>query len=119
MIVGQIIGSVKLELDRPLVDTRLLIQANSGGGKSWLLRLIAERTMLPNLRSCPISRASFRSINFCDERVYRADLVKAERILFPRIFAYTWPNSPAPAGSFAFVRSRRPTLSVVLAQLSL
>jgi hypothetical protein len=26
-----------------LVDTRLLIQANSGGGKSWLLRLIAER----------------------------------------------------------------------------
>ncbi len=26
-----------------MVDTRLLIQANSGGGKSWLLRLIAER----------------------------------------------------------------------------
>src|SRR6202789_659259 len=26
-----------------LVDTRLLIQANSGGGKSRLLRLIAER----------------------------------------------------------------------------
>jgi hypothetical protein len=26
-----------------LVDTRLLVQANSGGGKSWLLRLIAER----------------------------------------------------------------------------
>jgi hypothetical protein len=26
-----------------LVDTRLPIKANSGGGKSWLLRLIAER----------------------------------------------------------------------------
>lgn len=26
-----------------LIDTRLLVQANSGGGKSWLLRLIAER----------------------------------------------------------------------------
>jgi uncharacterized protein len=44
MIIGQIIGGKKLELDLPtLVDTRLLIQANSGGGKSWLLRLIAER----------------------------------------------------------------------------
>ena len=44
MIIGQIIGGGKLELDMPtLVDTRLLIQANSGGGKSWLLRLIAER----------------------------------------------------------------------------
>jgi DNA helicase HerA-like ATPase len=44
MIIGQIIGAGKLELDLPtLVDTRLLIQANSGGGKSWLLRLIAER----------------------------------------------------------------------------
>jgi DNA helicase HerA-like ATPase len=44
MIIGQIVGSKKLELDLPaLVDTRLLIQANSGGGKSWLLRLIAER----------------------------------------------------------------------------
>ena len=44
MIIGQIIGGGKLELDLPtLVDTRLLIQANSGGGKSWLLRLIAER----------------------------------------------------------------------------
>jgi hypothetical protein len=33
MIVGQIIGNEKLELDLPtLVDTRLLIQANSG----WL-----------------------------------------------------------------------------------
>ena len=44
MIIGQIIGGGRLELDLPaLVDTRLLIQANSGGGKSWLLRLIAER----------------------------------------------------------------------------
>ena len=44
MIIGQIAGGGKLECDLPaLVDTRLLIQANSGGGKSWLLRLIAER----------------------------------------------------------------------------
>jgi DNA helicase HerA-like ATPase len=44
IIVGQIVGGQKLELDLlALVDTRLLIQANSGGGKSWLLRLIAER----------------------------------------------------------------------------
>ena len=44
MIIGQIIEDGKLECDLPaLVDTRLLIQANSGGGKSWLLRLIAER----------------------------------------------------------------------------
>jgi hypothetical protein len=45
MNIGQIAGGHKLELDLPmLVDSRLLIQANSGGGKSWLLRLIAERT---------------------------------------------------------------------------
>src|SRR5713226_3944922 len=44
MIIGQIIDGGKLECELPtLVDTRLLIQANSGGGKSWLLRLIAER----------------------------------------------------------------------------
>lgn len=44
MIIGQIIDGGKLECDRPeLVNTRLLIQANSGGGKSWLLRLITER----------------------------------------------------------------------------
>src|SRR5712691_1406809 len=44
MIIGQIIAGEKLEVDLPtLVDTRLLVQANSGGGKSWLLRLIAER----------------------------------------------------------------------------
>ena len=43
MIIGQMIGGGRLELDLPaLVDTRLLIQSNSGGGKSWLLRLIAE-----------------------------------------------------------------------------
>lgn len=34
-------GPVRLDLTR-LIDTRLLIQANSGGGKSWLLRLLAE-----------------------------------------------------------------------------
>src|SRR5260370_11215514 len=44
MNIGQIIGGGKLELDlSTLVDTRLLIQANAGGGNSWLLRLIAER----------------------------------------------------------------------------
>src|SRR5437879_8072745 len=44
MIIGQIIDGGILECDLPtLVDTRLIIQANSGGGKSWLLRLIAER----------------------------------------------------------------------------
>jgi hypothetical protein len=44
MIIGQTIEDGKLECDLPaLVDTRLLIQANSGGGKSWLLRLVAER----------------------------------------------------------------------------
>jgi hypothetical protein len=44
MIIEQIVDAEKLDLDLPtLVDTRLLIQANSGGGKSWLLRLIAER----------------------------------------------------------------------------
>jgi hypothetical protein len=44
MIIGTIDSAKKLDVDLPrLVDTRLLIQANSGGGKSWLLRLIAER----------------------------------------------------------------------------
>src|SRR5467141_1637653 len=44
MIIGQIIDGGKIQCDLPsLVDTRLLIQANSRGGKSWLLRLIAER----------------------------------------------------------------------------
>jgi hypothetical protein len=49
MNIGQIAGSRKLELDLPmLVDTRLLIQANSGGGKSWLLRLIPNRRLSGN-----------------------------------------------------------------------
>ena len=44
MIIGTTDSAKKLDVDLPrLVDTRLLIQANSGGGKSWLLRLIAER----------------------------------------------------------------------------
>ena len=34
-------GSLGLDPMR-LVDTRMLVQANSGGGKSWLLRLIWE-----------------------------------------------------------------------------
>lgn len=33
---------VNLDLTR-LADTRMLIQANSGGGKSWVLRLLAEQ----------------------------------------------------------------------------
>jgi hypothetical protein len=50
MIIGQIIGGRKLECELPaLVDTRLLAQANSGGGKSWLLRLIAERAGIQTL----------------------------------------------------------------------
>jgi Helicase HerA, central domain len=36
-------GTVKLDLPRLLV-TRMLIQANSGGGKSWALRGLLERT---------------------------------------------------------------------------
>lgn len=35
-------GDIKLDLDK-LLRTRLLIQANSGGGKSWLVRRIAEQ----------------------------------------------------------------------------
>lgn len=35
-------GSIDVDV-LSLVDTRALIQANSGGGKSWLLRLLAER----------------------------------------------------------------------------
>lgn len=38
-------GRNKVTLDAStLIDTRLLIQANSGGGKSWLFRRLAERT---------------------------------------------------------------------------
>lgn len=36
-------AGVTCDLDR-LVDTRLLVQANSGGGKSWLLRRLLEQT---------------------------------------------------------------------------
>jgi hypothetical protein len=36
-------GDVQLDVLK-LVDTRCLIQANSGGGKSWLMRRIAEQT---------------------------------------------------------------------------
>lgn len=39
----QIGSGLTCNLDR-LVDTRLLVQANSGGGKSWLLRRILEQT---------------------------------------------------------------------------
>ena len=35
-------NAVKLDLDG-LIRTRLLVQANSGGGKSWLLRRLAEQ----------------------------------------------------------------------------
>ena len=39
------IGSSAITVDVPkLIDTRLLVQANSGGGKSWLMRLLAEET---------------------------------------------------------------------------
>lgn len=42
--LGELEGGQPLSLDLPrLVDSRLLIQANSGGGKSWLFRLIAEQ----------------------------------------------------------------------------
>lgn len=34
--------NVTLDLD-VLLRTRLLVQANSGGGKSWLLRRLAEQ----------------------------------------------------------------------------
>lgn len=42
--IGKASEGPAVELDGlRLVDTRLLIQANSGGGKSWLLRRIAEQ----------------------------------------------------------------------------
>jgi len=34
---------IKIELEK-LITSRLLIQANSGGGKSWLLRRILEQS---------------------------------------------------------------------------
>jgi hypothetical protein len=44
--IGTVAGSrEKAHLDvQRLVDTRLLVQANSGGGKSWCLRRILEQT---------------------------------------------------------------------------
>lgn len=43
--IGQADGA-PLNLDPlKLADTRLLVQGNSGGGKSWFLRLLAERTI--------------------------------------------------------------------------
>jgi hypothetical protein len=36
-------GPLKINIER-LVETRLLIQANSGGGKSWLIRKLLEST---------------------------------------------------------------------------
>ena len=33
---------ISLDLDR-LLETKLLVQANSGGGKSWLIRRIVEK----------------------------------------------------------------------------
>ena len=36
-------GSVRLNLER-LLETRLLLQANSGGGKSWAIRRLLEQT---------------------------------------------------------------------------
>lgn len=44
--IGNVTGTVKgLTIDVPrLIDTRVLIQSNSGGGKSWLLRRMLEQT---------------------------------------------------------------------------
>lgn len=35
-------GAISVDINR-LIDSRMLIQGNSGGGKSWLLRLLCER----------------------------------------------------------------------------
>src|SRR5690349_20309575 len=44
MIIGRSErGDLKINLDR-LIESRLLVQANSGGGKSWALRRILELT---------------------------------------------------------------------------
>lgn len=45
MILGQNPSGEKIQIDlNRLVETRLLLQANSGGGKSWALRRILEQT---------------------------------------------------------------------------
>ena len=42
--IGRTSSGEALALDIPrLIDTRMLIQGNSGAGKSWLLRLLAEQ----------------------------------------------------------------------------
>lgn len=42
-VIGQV-GDTALKVDAlKLVNTRAIVQANSGGGKSWLLRVIAEQ----------------------------------------------------------------------------
>ncbi|KKL76705.1 hypothetical protein LCGC14_2042260, partial [marine sediment metagenome] len=46
MIIGKEIinkNNVKIDLVK-LISTRLLIQANSGGGKSWLIRRLLEQS---------------------------------------------------------------------------
>ncbi|KKL85604.1 hypothetical protein LCGC14_1953060 [marine sediment metagenome] len=46
MIIGKNIetkGNIDIDLQK-LISTRLLIQANSGGGKSWLIRRLLEQT---------------------------------------------------------------------------
>ena len=44
-ILGTVAGGGPLVIDlQRLVDTRLLVQANSGGGKSWALRRLLEQT---------------------------------------------------------------------------
>lgn len=44
IIIGNRVDSVPVELNLDtLITTRLLIQANSGGGKSWVLRRLAEQ----------------------------------------------------------------------------
>ena len=43
--IGTLTDGKHLEIDVPrLIETRLLVVANSGGGKSWLLRRILEQT---------------------------------------------------------------------------
>lgn len=43
--IGTLASGKSLEIDiQRLIDTRLLVQSNSGGGKSWLLRRLLEQT---------------------------------------------------------------------------
>src|SRR5713226_368106 len=44
-MTNKIFLNQSVSLDLPtLLDTRLLVQANSGGGKSWLIRRILEQS---------------------------------------------------------------------------